>query len=457
MLGRQSAGPHDGVSERIAAGVASNLLPFLDGLGMDGGTKLFLSGLFDAGLGAQRGGTQADSEPDSYDAVLLGMLAKRGAVPKSQQRRPDIRLPIAQRNVQPPAQESAGMRRGQADAQQQWQWPQQEARHVPYAPPPQPQVPPPQPQVQPPWQPTASGPVLHQHQQRQEPPFSQPPPQHSPVFSPQQQAPWQPPGSWPPPAWSPQDVPSAPQLEQRLAMAEPQLASPMHIPVPHLLTRGCADGGDSEWGSTSLKHFGLGQQWGASREKVGVDERPGGALGYIATADSLPGLGFRYEAAGPIAHTAPPGADVGRAFFRTIDDFEAYDLHAPPGAAAAAPSLEHPGACAGIVHRYGRGRKTEVRAMESLPDDASADDLDSGDEANLEAAALAQQRVAQDARGLPVRTMDSLLGGDFASRLYTSTMDDLDTLEHQGPDAAVSFGASAPDVAWRSGQPDAFQ
>lgn len=49
------------------------------------------------------------------------------------------------------------MRRGQADAQQQWQWPQQEARHVPYAPPPQPQVPPPQPQVQPPWQPTASG------------------------------------------------------------------------------------------------------------------------------------------------------------------------------------------------------------------------------------------------------------------------------------------------------------
>lgn len=64
----------------------------------------------------------------------------------------------------------------------------------------------------------------------------------------------------------------------------------------------------------------------------------------------------------------------------------------------------------------------------------------SGPKANLEAAALAQQRVAQDARGLPVRTMDSLLGGDFASRLYTSTMDDLDTLDTAAPQGVTARG-----------------
>jgi len=201
-------------------------------------------------------------------------------------------------------------------------------------------------------------------------------------------------------------------------------------------------------------------------------------LDYIATADSLPGLGLRHEAWRHLqtmdnlpldpqvlgaSHSAPAGGTDGRMFTRTMDDFEPYEMGAN-SATAAAPSVGAPtlqscgymGLYASAASRYGRSRKAQVCTLESLPDSGHMEEFENSDNEEPQAEQLgkvkfdgAQAQAPDESRGFMINTMDSLPGDRM---LYTQTMDDFEAYELGGGSSQTQPVSMAPKVQTLWGQ-----
>mmetsp|Transcript_132881 Transcript_132881/g.384199 ORF Transcript_132881/g.384199 Transcript_132881/m.384199 type:complete len:466 (+) Transcript_132881:2-1399(+) len=390
----------DRVSTRIAAHVATDILTFLGEFGVDGETEAFVSALFHAGSAVPG---EAKSASDSYDDVLLGMLAKRGVAPKQPQRRR-----VATQHHVPRAERSSPVHQ---------------------------------------HQPTSSPPV--QQQARSSPQQKQP--QQQPQFFPSElpsQSPLQPQGgTWPRMAMPPSGAGG--RMLHSAAMAGPcaawpqplnaEPASPSTMPVPHALTRR----GGAIAGETEL--------WEAHMQpESSSEDRRRHIPDSIATGDSLPGLSRRHNAwhnlqtmdsihLDPSQIHAAPSEDADRLFTRTMDEFEPLE----PAVSTTLQTCGYMGLGLNMASRLRHSRKTsKACTLESYADDVSMEEVEevSVDEehgtANFFHGGAGAAMQPQDAQCLPIITMDSLPGGDV--RGCAQTIDDFDSIE------ATGSGVSAP-------------